>query len=126
MAIFITKENIEDNKEFKTGFSINIIKEISKKISITPSKYAEKFISLIFYNKEKEIIQKPWKLNNEILTSYGIQYKDNVKIMHQLLIANDKTDTLFIMWFESPPELWKENWKIGSIILNNLQIDGKV
>ena len=46
--------------------------------------------------------------------------------MHSLLITNDKTDTLFIMWFESPPKSWKENWKIGNIILNNLQIDGEI
>jgi hypothetical protein len=106
--------------------SINVIKNISKKTSVTPSKYSKKFISIVFHDKEKIIIKKPWQFRNNDLTSYSIQFKDNIKTMHLLLIANDKTDTLFIMWFESPPNSWDKNWKIGNTILNNLQIDEKI
>lgn len=125
-ALFITKEKIEDGKEFKTGFSLNAINRISKKAKVLPSKYAERFISYIVTKMNKEIIQKPWKRKNKMFTSYGMQYKDNVKTMHYLLIANDSTDTLFITWFESPPDEWDDAWKIGNTILNNLLLDSEI
>lgn len=123
-AVFITKEDLSKVKEFQTGFSVNVIGNIVKKTGSKPSEYAQAFISLSV--KNKEVVQKPWMFESGKIKGFGIQVKDEVKIMHYLLLANDVTDTLFITFFESPPSEWKEAWSIGENILNNLKIDDEV
>lgn len=120
-GVFITKEKIEKGKNFKTGFSLNVVKNIKAKTGATASQYALAFV--LQSTKNKEIVKKPWSFNNEPFKCYGVQVKDNAKVIHYMLLANTKTDTLFVTFFESPPNKWIEAWGIGNVILNNMKID---
>jgi hypothetical protein len=123
-AIFITQEDLTKVKEFQTGFTVNVIGNISKKTGVKPSQYAQAFI--LDSLKGKEVVQKPWGLENDKIKGFGIQVKDKIKIMHYMLLANDSTNTLFITFFESPPAEWEDAWHIGNYILNNIRVDDEV
>jgi len=123
-AVFITKEKIENGKEFQTGFSLNVIKNIKKKTNVAPSLYAQAFVEQA--TKDKVITKSPWAVNAGPFKGFGVQVKDSVKTMHYMLIANDKTNTLFIAFFESPPNEWNEAWKIGQVIFNNMKLDDQI
>ena len=120
-AIFITKEDIAKVSQFQTGFSVNVIKNITKKTGVSASNYALAFISKIV--EKKQTIKNPWSINNGPFKGYATQVKDNVKIMHYMLIGNDTTDTLFLMIFEAPPSEWENAWSVGKNILNYMKLD---
>jgi hypothetical protein len=44
----------------------------------------------------------------------------------QLLIANDKTGTLFLTIFEAPTANWDEAWKTGEVILRKMLLDDEI
>lgn len=123
-GIFISKEKIEDSKQFQTGFSVNVIRNVDKKTGAPAEQYALAFISQA--NKTKEVVTPPWGLEAGPFKGYGIQVKDDVKVIHYMLVANTKTNTLFLTFYEAPPEEWQDAWKIGKVILNNMQLDDQV
>ena len=125
-AFFISKEKISKDQNFTTGFTLNFNSHISKKTDNIPSEYAKQWIQNISKLKNKKVIVKPWEFTNNILKAFGIRVKDNEKIIHYMLIANDNTDSLFIMLFESPLKQWDEEWKIGNNIMNNLRLDTEI
>ena len=125
-ALFISKEEISKDQNFTTGFTLNFNSHISKKTGSTPSEYAKQWIENVPKLKNKKVIVKPWEFTNNILKAFGIRVKDNEKIVHYMLVANDNTDSLFIMLFESPLKEWEEEWKIGNKIMNNLRLDAEI
>ena len=46
--------------------------------------------------------------------------------VHQVLIANDKTGTLFMVLFEAPTEDWDEAWRKSEVMLKRLLLDDEV
>lgn len=46
--------------------------------------------------------------------------------VHQVLIANDKTGTLFIVLFGAPTYTWDEVWRNGEVMLKRLLLDDEV
>ena len=57
---------------------------------------------------------------------YGCLYKSNGSMMHNLLIANDKTGSMYLIIFEAPEKEWEDAWKIGEPILKKLYIDDEI
>ena len=43
-------------------------------------------------------------------------------MVHNLVIANDRTGMIYIVLYEAPESEWKEAWKIGEPILKQLII----
>lgn len=123
-AIFISKEDIDKEKLFKTGFSLNVIVDIPAKSDALPSEYANAFVSLA--GKKKETLIKPWGRKVGPFIVFGTRVKDNVKIMEYLLVANDKTGTLYLAWFEAPTNDWDKEWPAGKAILQSALFDPKI
>lgn len=126
-GIMISKEKVEENKFFKTGMTVNVIKEIDKKTNMSAYKYAlaaraEAKKSLTFTNE--------WEKDMGPFKSIGFIYtkKDQEEsfTVHNLMIANDKTGTLYIFIFESPSEKWEEAWKMAEPIFLRLLIDDTI
>ncbi|MBL4759925.1 MAG: hypothetical protein JKY80_03605 [Mariprofundaceae bacterium] len=122
-ALFISKEEIKDGRDFKTGFSLNFNTNVTKKTGSKPSDYAKGWVSEFQKSMNKEIIEKPWHFESNGFKGFGIKSKDAEIIMHNMLIANDKSDSLYITLFEAPAEQWTKAWKIGNVIMNNLRLD---
>ena len=125
-AIFITKENIDKEGVFQTGLTVNVLKGISKKTGNPASLYAHKFITIAAQKEKNKILVKPWLVESGPFKGYGIRVQDEVKILHYMLIANDKEDTLFLTIFEAKPKDWDKAWKYGEVILNNMKLDDEV
>jgi hypothetical protein len=46
--------------------------------------------------------------------------------VHNLLIANNNTGTLYLVMFEAPSAEWTETWKIAEPMLKYLYIDDAI
>ena len=123
-GVFITKEKLEKEKTFETGFTLNVIKEIKKKTGLVASQYALRFV----YNvaNEKEVVKELWSSESGSFQGTGIRIRDQFKIIHFLLNANDRTDTLFVSIFESTARKWESEWQIGRIIMTHMKLDSEI
>jgi hypothetical protein len=46
--------------------------------------------------------------------------------VHNLTVANPKTNTLYLFIFESPVSEWDNAWKLGKQIMDDLAIDDEI
>lgn len=121
-GVFITKEEIDPQKGFETGLSLNAIPNISKASQMKPSEYAKKFVGEAIRDKSKvlEVLQ-PKKAGPA--ETFGCRIKKDGSITHFFLVADDKNDKLYLFIFESPENEWKEAWKLGDQMMKKLYID---
>jgi len=57
-----------------------------------------------------------------------VRYRDAppetaARIVYQLALANAKTDTLYLLTFESPEQDWPEVWQLGQVMVRELVLD---
>lgn len=135
LACFVTKEDFSNNKEFETGFTINIIRGMLEKAKVLPSVYAKNFIAkMAKETKEKGEKIDLFRVNeNKQLKGFILRTtrtllnnKNEPKLttVHNFVVANDQTGTIYIALFESPTESWDDAWKIGEKITEQLGILG--
>ena len=126
-ACFITKESIEKEGVFKTGVTANIIKDSSKKTKVKPSEYIYGIVQEAGkQDKASEIItlQTPSPIKGYGRFVYPQPRPGKEKLnMYLLTFANDKTDTIYIISFESPAKDWEANFPIGEQILQQIGIN---
>lgn len=126
-GLLISKEKIEENKYFKTGMTVNVIKGIDKKTKMSPYQYA---LAAKEEAKKSLTFTKEWDKDIGPFKSVGFLYtkKDNdeTNTVHNVMIANEKTGTLYLVIFESPSAEWEETWKIAEPMLLKIFIDDKI
>ncbi len=115
LAYFITKEDITKTGEFQTGLTINVFR--LKKDSAVDR--GQDLIDQIAEQKHAEKFSQeagPFK-------EFGCLYTDSESTVHNLAVANPKTNTLYLFIFESPRSTWHEAWKTGKQIMDKLALD---
>lgn len=127
-GFFITKENIDKDGAFKTGLSLNCMRDIPKHSGLTPSGYAVAFADAA---AEKHRLLERSARSMGPFNHLRLRYvdappgKESVTIWN-LLVANDKTGTLYLYVFEAPTSTWEEAWKTGNVILKMLLLDDEI
>ena len=124
-AFFITKEDIDQSGAFQTGLTLNCIRDVPKKTGQTPSDYAASFANAAA--TKYKLVERSSSQQGPF---HGVRFryvdapvgKESITV-YQLLIANDKTGTLFLVIFEAPTSTWSEAWKSGDTILKKMLLD---
>jgi hypothetical protein len=80
------------------------------------------------YNAPENTKLSTQDLSSGPFKAFGLRYRnapDVAKpiIIHQVCIANDKQDTLFIVTLESPEVSWEATWKLGEVMHKKFLID---
>ena len=122
-AFFITKEKIEDGGQFETGLTVNV--QHLKKTSAP-----ERAAGLIAVMREKyEALDSPGGNRRQgALEGFGcrvrVREKDQPSLIEEVLaIGNRRTNTLYILIFESSEARWPAEWEKGRVILDRFLLD---
>ena len=123
LAYFITREKIDELGHFETGLTVNVFRRFSGGPAVS---YARTFISGLAAKHSTEAIP----LQTGPFEGFGCRYV-NVDAtgsitIHELMVANPKTNTLYLFIFESPTSQWSAAWKLGEKIINMLGIDDDI
>jgi len=128
-AYFITKEDYKTTptNQYITGISINVVTKIK---NINVKKYLKDFIKKLkqitkVINESNEINFGPFSQYNLQYISYSKELNKNIKI-HEVLIANSKTNCLYFIMFETPEELWDINWPKVEAFFQYIAIDDTI
>jgi len=117
-AYFITKESIEQGGDFNTGLTINVFRELKE----SAAEHGQALIEQI----ATKMHCVNWTQTAGPFQEFGCEAKDSESAMHYLIVANPKTNTLYLFIFESPVSDWNSAWKLGKQIMDNLAIDDDI
>ncbi len=102
LAYFITKENIENNGQFQTGLTLNVFR-LKKESAV------EKGRNFIYQLANRQHGEK-WAREVGPFKEFGCLTKDTepggTSVVQTLMVANPKTNTLYLLIFESPESEW--------------------
>ena len=122
LAYFITKESIENGGEFQTGLTVNVFRH-KKDSAVETAKY---YVDQLAAKKHGE----KWSKEVGPFKEFGCLIKDTDSsgtiVSQTLMVANPKTNTLYLFIFESPESDWDSAWKIGKQIMDALAIDDDI
>lgn len=125
----LSKENIDKEGAFRTGLTVNYVTDLSQRAKVTATQYAEQFAKIAI--REHERIG-PAIVKTIDVPDYGpvrffifrirIDEPPEPLVMHNVIVADDKTDCLHIMFFEAPEDEWESAWKVGDLMLKKFSL----
>jgi hypothetical protein len=131
-AYRISKEDARGGNGFLTGLTVNVVHHCKDRTNIKPSLYAvhhlEKYQEGAKVLKEMELDRIGKLTRIQMQVAKRIDNRDP-KIefrIHMVAIANDKTDTLYIITFGAPKDDWKAAWKKGKRMVGIFFLDDDV
>lgn len=124
-ACFVTKQSIDTNGYYITGLTANAVPNILQKTAFKPTDYAQQFLQKISLKYKtgdmKQTIDKP---NIKGFTRTVYSEASYGPITQQfLVVGNDNTDTVYIIWFEGPTSSWDSDWSFGKVIMDNISLN---
>ena len=127
-AFFMTKEDIDESGHFLTGLTLNLVLSAQERTGKSAVEYAEQFVALACTEGTK---LDAWQRRVGVLRSFACTVArvegERSIVVHHLAIGNERTDTLFIVLFESPVESWQVEWEaVGSKMLAFFAIDDEI
>jgi len=118
-AYFITKEDYtkDPNGMFVTGFSINVFTNMGNNNAL---EYANKFAEQM--QKDNEVI---FIKDHEFSNFKGkiLRIKNKEQYIQYMIVANTKTNKLYLTYFESSITRWEKNEEFGKTIMDKLALD---
>ncbi len=133
-AYFITLQNIDVEGGFRTGLSVNTVPNISKASNLWVKQYARAMHEAIKMDSTIRVITE-WENPQGVFVMYGLQYEKQILVadtsapaadpvrVHQLIVANERTDRLYVITFESNSSIWPAAWEIGTVLTTKFVLD---
>jgi hypothetical protein len=123
LGYFITREDIGALGHFNTGLTVNVFRRFSGGPAVA---YAENFISKIALSHSTPVRAMETGPFRGFGCRYAASDAEGSVTIHELMVANPKTNTLYLFLFESPTSEWSSAWKIGEKIIDMLAIDDDI
>lgn len=121
LAYFITKEEIKNGGEFQTGLTINVFHPKNSAVA-----HAEGFIDDRVAKTHGKKFQRDFGPFREFACLCKVIDEAGATTTHTLMVANPKTNTLYLFIFESPVAEWDTAWKTGQKIMDTLVMDDEI
>jgi hypothetical protein len=126
---YLTQEQMGESGEFQTGLSLQVVRKATAHTKRPAAEYAELLMLRSGFGRGQQVLEKaasvegPWH-------KWTVRYRDappdaDPRIVYQLALANAKTDTLYLLTFESPEKEWPEAWELGQVMVRELVLDAR-
>ena len=126
---YLTQDQIGESGEFATGLSLQVVRKAMARTRHPAAEYAELLMLRTGFGRGQQVLEKasasegPWH-------KWTVRYRDappdaDPRIVYQLALANAKTDTLYLLTFESPEKDWAEAWPLGQVMVRELVLDAR-
>jgi hypothetical protein len=119
-AYFATREDISKEGSFRTGLSVNVTPHLQGRDA---AEYAKGFIAAFQVGKKT---RKVWDPSKGPFVGAACVVEDEQAVMYAMMIANPKTNTLYLFMFEAPKAEWDSAWQIGEQMTRFLLLDDEV
>lgn len=121
LAYFISKEDISKGGEFQTGLTINVFPKLKQGSAV------ERGETLIDSIVAKHPGANHWDRRIGPFQEYGCNVADTAQsettVMLTYVLANPKTNTLYVLIFESPQSTWNTYSQLEKQITTTMSLD---
>ena len=126
---YLTQEEIGESGEFQTGLSLQVVRKVKAKTKRPAPDYAEFLMLRTGFGPGQQQLEKASSVEGQ-LHKRIVRYREappdaDARIVYQMALANAKTDTLYLLTFESPEKDWAEAWKLGEVMVRELVLDAR-
>lgn len=126
---YLTQEQMGESGEFQTGLSLQVVRKATAKTKHPAAEYVELLMMRTGFGPGQKQLEKAAS-EAGIWHRQTVRYRDappdaDVRIVYQMALANTKTDTLYLLTFESPEKDWPAAWQLGEIMVRELVLDAR-
>ncbi|MDO7854014.1 hypothetical protein [Hymenobacter convexus] len=127
---YLTQEEIGESGEFQTGLSLQVVRKAKTQTRRPAPEYAELLMMRTGFGRGQQQLEKASAVEGS-WRKWTVRYRDappdaESRVVYQLALANAKTDTLYLLTFESPEKDWAEAWKLGEVMVHELVLDSRL
>lgn len=121
-------ENFSEQKPFLHGFTIQVIPDFHKTARMPPAKGAISVIKGLTEARAESDVLLFDDGSSPIGKTFIFRYNDAPAgktpiVVHKYFIADDKSDVLYIVTYESPKDSWEANWQqFGTPLLSRVAV----
>jgi hypothetical protein len=122
-AYFLSAESIDEKGEFQTGLTLNVF-------HLRQDKAQERALGVLatYAQTPGNELLESWETGTGLLKGVGGRIRKVEEgypplMMVVVSIGNSKTNTLYVLIFESPETLWKQSWEKGEKMLDHFTLD---
>jgi hypothetical protein len=127
---YLTQEPVSESGEFSTGLSVQVVRQATTRTRHPAAEYAQLLLLRAGLGPGRQrlddtaAVAGPWH-------RWAVRYREAApdaepRIIDQLALANAKTDTLYLLTFESPEKDWPEAWALGQIMVREWVLDSRL
>ena len=126
---YLTQEEMGETGEFQTGLSLQVVRKAKAQTKRPAPQYAELLMLRTGFGKGQRVLEKAASVEGS-WHKWTVRYRDappdaDARVVFQMALANAKTDTLYLLTFESPEKDWAEAWRLGAVMVRELVLDGR-
>ena len=126
---YLTPEPAGESGEFATGLSLQVVRNATARTRHPAAEYAQLLLLRTGFGPGRQrladtaAVAGPWH-------RWAVRYREAApdaepRIVHQLALANARTDTLYLLTFESPEKDWPAAWQLGALMLREWVLDSR-
>lgn len=123
LAYFITKSAWSPDP-FDVGLTMNVLRDTPGRFGVSPSQFAAQYVTNASQTLE---VERTWSRDLGPFKAQGLVYlgagaSAGFKF-YNLIVANDKTGTAYLIIFEAPVAEWAEHWRMIEPTVQKLYLD---
>ena len=126
---YLTQEPVGESGEFTTGLSLQVVRQTKSRTRHAAPEYAGLLLLRTGFGPGRQRLADtssvfgPWHRR-------AVRYREAApdaepRIVYQLTLANARTDTLYLLTFESPEKDWPAAWLLGKVMLREWVLDSR-
>lgn len=121
-TLFISKEDMDQWGSYRTGLSVNLIRNVRQRAGMAPSQFARRSVAQAAAARD---VLAQWTSPGEGGTlNVGFRYRDAslapTMLVHTLLVADDAADALQVLVFGAPESEWDHAWPQGERMMKEM------
>jgi hypothetical protein len=127
---YLTQEEMGESEEFQTGLSLQVVRKAKAKTGHPAAEYAELLMMRTGFGANQKQLEKNASVEGPFYKR-TVRYREAppeaaAHVVYHLALANAKTDTLYLLTFESPEAEWTEAWRLGEVMVRELVLDSRL
>ena len=126
---YLTQDELGESSEFQTGCSLQVVRKAQAKTGRPAPEYAERLLLRTGFGPGQQLLEKTAGAAGPFYQR-TVRYRDappeaEARVVYQLALANARTDTLYLLTFESPEKDWADAWQLGERMVRELVLDAR-